>query len=49
VSEAKLDAEGIVIVEVERVPDTVMTTMDVTVEWLVESPSDEYEAEPAPG
>jgi hypothetical protein len=26
-----------------------MTTMDVTVEWLVESPSDEYEAEPAPG
>lgn len=48
-SESELDAEGIVIVEVERVPDTVMTTTDVTVEWLVERPSDEYEAEPAPG
>lgn len=47
-SESELDTEETVIVEVERVPDTVMTTRDVTVEWLVERPSDEYEAEPAP-
>jgi hypothetical protein len=37
-----------VIVEVERVPDTVMTTREVTVEWLVERRSEEYEAESAP-
>jgi hypothetical protein len=37
-----------VIVEVERVPDTVMTTREVTVECLVERPSEEYEAESAP-
>ena len=47
-SESELDVEETVIVEVERVPDTVMTTRDVTVDWLVERPSDEYEAEPAP-
>jgi hypothetical protein len=48
VSEAELGVVETVIVEVERVPDTVMTTRDVTVEWLVERPSDEYEAESAP-
>jgi hypothetical protein len=41
-------SEVTMIVEVERVPDTVMTTRDVTVEWLVERPSDEDEAGPAP-
>jgi len=45
VSEAELDAEETVIVEVERLPEMVMTTRDVTVEWLVERPSDD---EPAP-
>jgi len=41
VSGAELDVEETVIVEVERVPETVMTRRDVTVEWLVERPSDE--------
>ena len=47
-SDAELGSEVTKIVEVERVPDTVITTRDVTVEWLVERPSDEDEAGPAP-
>jgi hypothetical protein len=49
VSEPELDDEETMMVEVERVPDTVTTTIDVTVEWLVERLSDECEDEPAPG